>query len=411
MRPIVLALCIIWSGASFAQATRYRLERIVVEGSNISEEIVRGEARLEEEQSFTEEDFRQAVYRIRRLPFVTDATYRIETGLTAGGTTLIVRILDTTPVFYDAGLRATRQSDGETSYDASTLLGGRWLLDNLGVLEGAVQKADGDDGVLVGVAYRAYDIYGTGATASVTIAQRFKATERVYDPQAVITLGYPLTQRQSLTLSASRSKSRVIRDFDRNGDDDTNDKDDADRDDNFNLTDRTRFTFAELRWSYDSIDDPLFATRGVSVSGGPRYFNNEDIVQTFVATPPPKIVGTETKANAIGLAGDAAAYRPLFGRATGFVRLHGDGARTEETEVENANGSAAGGLAFDFHNNVEGALRPFKARLEFGAGYRTVRVQGPGSAEFTDDGPFAEAAFVMRHRWGNVRLTGTYVAE
>lgn len=411
MRAIVLALCITLSGAAVAQGTRYRLERIVVENSNISEEIIRGEARLVEERSYTDEDFRQAVYRIRRLPFVTDATYRIDTGVTAGGTTLIVRILDTTPVFYEAGFRATRQSDGETTADGYGLLGGRWLLDNLGVLEGAVQKADDDDGFLVGLAYRAYDIYGTGATASIVLAQRFKATERVYDPQAVITLGYPLTQRQTLTFSASRSKSRLIRDFDLNGDDDANDDDDADRDDNFDLTDRTRFTFAELRWWYESIDDPLFATRGVSVSGGPRYFNTEDVVESYVPLPTPEIVGTVTKANALGLVFDAEAYRPLFGRTTGFLRLNGDGARTDETEVEIVNGSARAGLAFDFHRNVEGTLRPFKARVELGAGYRNVSVEGPGTAEFKDNAPFAEAAFVMRHRWGNVRLTGTYVVD
>src|SRR4028118_513709 len=119
MKSIVLAVCIVvaalFSGSASAQETRYRLERIVVEGSNVSEVIVRGESRLVEERSYTEEDFRQAVYRIRRLPFVTDATYRIETGLTPGGTTLIVRILDKMPVFYEADLSAIRQSDGSTT--------------------------------------------------------------------------------------------------------------------------------------------------------------------------------------------------------------------------------------------------------------------------------------------------------
>lgn len=410
MKPIVLALCIVWSGATFAQETLYRLERIIVEGSNVAEEIVRGEARLEEERSYTEEDFRQAVYRIRRLPFVTDATYRIEPGVTAGGTALVVRILDTTLIFYDTDLRATRGADGETDRDGSVLLGGRWLLDNLGVLEGAMQKADGDDGFMVGIAYRAYDIYGTGATASITLAQRFKATERTYDPQAVVALGWPLSQRQTLTLTASRSKSRVIRDFDVNNDDDDDDDDDTDRDDNVDLTDRDRFTFAELRWWYETVDDPMVATRGVSLSAGPRYFNTENIVQTYDAVGK-VVVGTETKANALGLVLDASAYRPLFGRTVGFLRLGGDGSRTDKTEIEIISGAARAGLAFDFHRNVAGALRPFKARFEVGGGYRTFSVQGPGTAEFSDDSPFAEAAFVMRHRWGTVRLTGTYAFE
>jgi hypothetical protein len=411
MKSLVLALCILSSGVLVAQETRYRLERIVVEGSNISDEIIRGEARLVEERSYNEEDFRQAVYRIRRLPFVTDATYRIDTGVTPGGTTLIVRILDTTPIFYEANLNVTKPSEGETDTGGYGLLGGRWLLDNLGVLEGAVQKADDDDGFMAGIAYRAYDIYGTGATASIVLAQRFGAEERVYDPQAVITLGWPLSQRQTLTFSASRSKSRVIRDFDRLGDDDDDDDTDTDRDDNFDLVDRSRFTFAELRWSYESIDDPLFATRGASVSGGPQYFNTEESVQTFVPLPTPTIEGPVVKSNAVGLALDAALYRPLAGRSVAFLRLNGSGSKTDETEVEVMNGAAQAGLAFDFHRNVAGALRPFKARFEVGAGYRTFSVEGDSIAEVSQDNPFAEAAFVMRHRWGNIRLTGTFIAD
>ncbi|MEO8379243.1 MAG: hypothetical protein ABI779_06230 [Acidobacteriota bacterium] len=410
MKSIVLAMCIVWAGATFAQETRYRLERIIVEGSNVAEEIIRGEARLDEERTYTEEDFRQAVYRIRRLPFVTDATYRIEPGVSSGGTALIVKILDTAPIFYGADLQATRRSDGETVKDGSLLLGGRWLLDNLGVLEGAVQKSDNDDGFLAGVAYRAYDIYGTGATGSIAIAQRFKATERVYDPQAVLTLGWPLTQRQTVTFTASRSKSRVTRNFDVNGDDDTDPETITDIDDNLDLTNRDRFTFAELRWAYESIDDPLVPTLGVSASAGPRYFNTENIVQTYDGTTK-KIVGTELKANAYGLVLDLAAYRTLFGRTVGFARLNGDASQTDKTEIDTRTGIAQAGLAFDLHRNVAGALRPFKSRFEVGAGYRTYSVEGPGNAEFKDDGAFAQSSFVLRHRWGTIRLTGTYTFE
>jgi hypothetical protein len=216
-----------------------------------------------------------------------------------------------------------------------------------------------------------------------------------------------------VTLSASRSKSRVIRDFDLNNDDDDDDDDDDDRDDNFPLTDRDRFTFAELRWWYESIDDPLFATRGLSLSGGPRYFNTESSRQAYDPTKPlaERIVSTDTKANALGFAVDAAAFRRLFGRTVGFVRVNADGARTDETEVEIVNGAVRGGLAFDFHQHADNALRPFKARLEAGAGYRTASIEGPGSSEFKHDVPFAEAAFVLRSRWGNVRFVGTYETD
>ena len=96
MKSLVLTLCVCLAAVSaFAQApVRYRLERVIVEGApTLDEDTIRAETRLEEEQSYTEEDFRQGVYRVRRLPFVTDAAYRIEPGVTGGGTTLVIRIL------------------------------------------------------------------------------------------------------------------------------------------------------------------------------------------------------------------------------------------------------------------------------------------------------------------------------
>src|SRR5512134_4004897 len=115
MRSIVLSFCVLLVAvSSFAQETRYRLERVVVEGSNIDQDIIRSETRLEEEKSYTEEDFRQGVYRVRRLPFVTDAVYRIEPGVTGGGTTLVIRVLDTTAVYYGLDVEASRVADGDT---------------------------------------------------------------------------------------------------------------------------------------------------------------------------------------------------------------------------------------------------------------------------------------------------------
>ena len=410
MRPFVLVLCLLSSLPALAQETRYRLERIVVEGSNISEDIVRGESRLEEEQSYTEEDFRQAVYRIRRLPFVTDAVYRIDSGLTPGGTTLVIRILDVTPAFYDLQVVSREDVSGERELDGSALLGGRWLLDNLGVVEGAVRDGKDEDGIQVGLAYRAYDIYGTGGYASIALAQRFKAEERTYDPDIVFLLGYPLTRRQSVTLSASRSKSRITRDFDRLGDDDEDDDDDTDRDDNLDLTDRSHFHFAELRWLFESTDDPFFATRGMTLSAGPRWLSSMNSVERFDEDED-EIVSDAVDETAYGFALNADAYRPLVGRTVGFLRLEGVGSRTEESEAEILDGSARAGVAYDFHANAPGVLRAWKARVEANGGYRTIRAESPTTPRFSDSNPFAEAAFSFRHRWGTVRVAGTYLFD
>jgi len=416
MRPFVLVLCLLATAtAAFAQqpqqpAKRHRLERIVVEGANIDDTIVRGEARLREEQMYTEEHFRQAMYRIRRLPFVTDATWRLEPGVTAGGTTLVIVILDVTPLFYDLNGSGTRTPDDETTRDYSALLGGRWMLNNLGVLEGAVRKQDNADGIGVGIAYRAYDIMGTGGFATALIAQQFKTKLRDHDPVFSVTAGYPLTQKQTVTVTAAQSGSSVTTDFDVNGDDDEDDDDDGDRDDNRDLTDSDQFTFAALRWWYESIDDPIFATRGVQVSAGPTWSRGEFTREAY-DTLAKKVVLTELASEAYGLAAEASAYRALFGRTVGFLRLGGTGTQDQESEAETLNGAARAGLAYDFHSHADDVLRPFKARLEIGGGYSTTQVDRPGLPELSDNSTFGEAAFVLRHRWGNIRLSGLYLND
>ena len=412
MRSIALSICVFLAAvSSFAQETRYRLERVVVENSNIDQDIIRAETRLEEEKSYTDADFRQAVYRVRRLPFVTDAVYRIEPGVTGGGSTLVIRILDTTPVYYGINAGGERVSDGDTEFTGSGLLGGRWLLDNLGVIETAVQKTEGEDGWDVGLAYRAYDIYGTGGFASLAIAQRFKTDPRLYDPTPVLNLGYPLTQRQTITLSASRFKTRLPRDFDVLGDDDDNEDDDeTDEDDNVTLTDRDRVQFAELRWWYETHDDPIFTTRGVQLSFGPRWSMVQNVTEAYDSEEE-EVVATEIETTAYGLALDAAGYRPFSSRNSVFLRLGGVASRIDDTEDEFMNGSASVGLTHDFHTPSDSVLHNVRARFEVGAGYRSSIFRPASGEETRDSSAFGEAAFVMRHRLGSIRLSLFYDAD
>ena len=420
MRSLLLSLCLVLASFSaFAQEpTRYRLERVVVEGARIDEDIIRAETRLEEEKSYTEEDFRQGLYRVRRLPFVTDAVYRIEPGVTGGGTTLVIRILAETPVFYGLAAGAAQSSDENSDTDTfgSALLGGRWLMDNLGVLEGAVQKTKDEDGFTAGLAYRAYNIYGTGAYATVAAGERFKAEPFRYDPSAALSIGYPLTQKQTLTASYSRAKVRLPSTVDVEGDDDDTDVDDDEaEDDNVTITQRDRFEFAELRWWYETIDDPIFTTRGVQLSAGPRWSTFEHVAEVYDAgnvDPDEDVLPTETGTSSLGFGLNAAAYKPFTSRNSVFLRLGGDYAMTDErTDATFFNGEARIGLTHDFHTFSDQTLRPFKARFEIGAGYSGSIFTPPAGEEVRDTNPFAEAAFVMRHRWGQVRISAFYDAD
>jgi hypothetical protein len=232
-------------------------------------------------------------------------------------------------------------------------------------------------------------------------------------------LGYPLTQKQSLTLSAARRKFGVMRDFDVNGDDGTDPDGDDDEDDNRTLTNSDAFDSVELRWWYESHDDPNFATRGLSLSFGPTWGHSEFDVETYDTTLKDIVTASE-QFNSLGLVLDAAAYRRLFGRNVGFLRLSGDGNRTDQVEdeeepalpnVDRLSGLASLGLAHDFHSYDPNVLRPFRARLEASVGYNTISVRQEDLPNFRANQKHAEAAFILRHRFGSLRLRATYLFD
>lgn len=380
-----------------AQQTRCRLERVIVEGSRVSDDIVRAESRLVEEREYTEDDFRQALYRIRRLPFVTDAAYRIEPGMNTGSSVLVIRILDEMPVFYDAGafLNASEHADTNTDYAAA--IGGRVLLDDLGVVETRVQTFDVNDGGSITLAYRGYGFGDRGFFVMASLEQRFGAETRTYDPVPALRVGMPLTQQQTLTLSASRSKSRIITSFDVNGDDDPDDDDTFD--DNVDLADRSHFTTAALQWHYESHDDPLFATRGLDISAGPFWTEATFIHEIYDDEEEEVVIGSEDTNGSVGLALNASAWKPIGARNVLSLRFSADGSRTGEER--DWSGFARGAFAHDFHHHADDAIRPWRARIELGAGY--------GRRDNDSERIIADLAFLLRHRWGTLRLTGAYI--
>lgn len=389
MRSLILILSLALTNIAAAQP--YRLERVVVEGSRVPESIVRAETRLIEERSYSDDDFRQAVDRVRRLPFVVDATYRVEPGLTAGTTTLIIRILDEGRVFYDAEAEVSALENADTVHEVQATVGGRLFLDDLGVLEPAVHLFDDDDGGSAGLTYRLYGIAGTSAFAFVSVEQRFGVEGLRFDPLPSVTLGMPLTPRQTLTFFATRAKSRhVLEDEDEDDDEDP-------------PTERFDDRILALRWTYDTTDDPLFATRGTFLTIGPTYRRDRVTLED-----------EETKFRDYTLDAEGVRYWRLPRRNVVGVRFAAQAGRVSALEddevVHTDHGFVEGAVlaAHDFHAHTDNVLRPFRARIEAGLAYRQSMTRREGLADERDDQYFATAGFTLRHRWGTLRLTGVY---
>lgn len=104
MRPAIRSVLItiaVFLAAMEAEAyAEFPITSIVVQGSrSVSEEILLGEAQLLAGRSYTEEDLRAAVRRIRRLPFVVQVDFRLQRGEEVGTYQLVVEIIEAAPLF------------------------------------------------------------------------------------------------------------------------------------------------------------------------------------------------------------------------------------------------------------------------------------------------------------------------
>src|SRR5438270_12828530 len=72
---------------------RFLIEKITVEGPKAAvANIVRVEMLLREGGSYTEDQLRQAIYRVHRLPFVLDASFSLRKGSRRGAFELVVEV-------------------------------------------------------------------------------------------------------------------------------------------------------------------------------------------------------------------------------------------------------------------------------------------------------------------------------
>jgi hypothetical protein len=329
---------------------------------------------------------------------ISAATYRIEPGITGGASTLVIRILDTTPVFYDATLIANGQkSSDHISHGVDAVAGGRYFLDDLGVIEAHVQTFDVTDGASVGLTYRAYGLFATNAFVIASADQRFGTGRRRSDPSRTLHLGWPLSQKQTLVLSAGRSKSRIVTE---------------DEDDDVILADRSDFSSVNLRWLYETHDDPLFATRGITAEAGP-FWSGSVFAHDIFDEDEDEVVAEKRRGRTYGFNAAVTGYRALGARNVLSLSVGANAAESRADEevdlpVRMYEARVRGAVAHDFHSHDDTVLRPFRARLEAGLTYGKSMRHIAGIADQSSDGAGADLSLVMRHRWGTWRLLGSY---
>ncbi|MEM1180250.1 MAG: BamA/TamA family outer membrane protein [Acidobacteriota bacterium] len=287
---VAMAVCVVlgFLGAGPVDAQvldpTFFIESVRVEGlERASAELIIAESLLEPGFEYIESELQQAAFRVQRLPFVLDATFVIERGSERGRYGLVIHVEEIKRWFFgeDGVFTLFTNSiafDNPIADDwtiaSNPLAGIRLFAGRYNVFFASL--SGGSRGAQVGYTrYNLFDrriVFNLGLTAGGCCATQvfalgldptFSSWQNQEDSrQAQASLGVPLSQRTSLSLRLTRTYSEA-----------------GERRNLLGL-DGPRGTLeyldliqdtAELSLLYDSTDDPVFPSRGLTFVAGFDY--------------------------------------------------------------------------------------------------------------------------------------------
>jgi len=238
-RSFAFALLFLIINTPLLAQSRRLVSRIEVRGE-VPAPLVISQSALAEGRAYSDRDLDVAVSRIAKLPFVFDASYTMD------GETLIIDVHAMTRFYAGFDVSGTELPHAKTTTTTGAVGGGmRFFAGSGGVAEVTADRvlADSGGGRFVAIHYSHYGIAGTRFFASAGIGHSIiNDAELAHDPKWHLTVGYPLTIRQTLTASASGEGSTV-----------------------------SSRRNVNVRWSYDTTDDAFFARYGETVNASPSW--------------------------------------------------------------------------------------------------------------------------------------------
>jgi hypothetical protein len=281
--------------APLEDTAHFLIETITVETDReASAHIVKAETLLKEGETYTEDDLRQAIARVHRLPFVLDATFSLRKGSERGTYELVVEAHTARWFFFDRGLQYTSfdrayalegnfLSSSHYAVSQTGLVGGRLFVGRSGVLYTSLGFHQDlvSDGLGIELGYTRYDLFGLGIVADASYSTNHCCTTEVLpfgispnlqvwdwkrDEQATLSLAAPLSRNRSLQFVWTERWG------------------DAGDHRALLFEDSPSFFFPELilggdqrsrqmiaRWIRDTSDDPILPSRGSVLSAGLEY--------------------------------------------------------------------------------------------------------------------------------------------
>lgn len=408
-------LCGLFSGAPVPaqepDPAAFLIETITVEGVSRDSvrEIVAAESRLRPGQTYSEQELREAVYRVRRLPFVLDAEFSLRKGSKRGAYELVIAVEQTRPLFYSLdGQGVVFRDDDEDPFSDSSgfeaqaqgTAGARHFVGSRGLAFASVNLGE-ELGRALEVGYTQYNLFGPGSFASVGLFSRLDDPDPgdSDEMQGALTVGIPIAGSHSLrsTLTLSRSE------YDFSYESGEGQVANSSRYDSRDL---------DVEWIYDTTDDPLFPTTGLKVVGGAGYAVTE---QKSRATGPFPVSFEETFRQA-GVSFAAERHWSLTPRQSLSLGLDSAFQSTDPgKEDKGFTGSDfSSSIAFFGHSwslwGAEKTGRVGDLRLENRLTLYHFHQEATGLS-LTDTAAALGSSIVFRNRWGLIRAGLTFITE
>ena len=260
-RSLTALAVLVLAGTALAQEpARFLIERIEVRNAQrVKPQLILSESLLREGQEYSEAELSAAAGRLSRLPFLLSVDFALEKGSDRGRFVLVIHVTETKPFFFFIDARPTVIDDSRRSLDyeidpgsesKDAALGFRWFVGGRGIVHLGTTGRRSRQGFTSGysawaVGYTQYDLFGTGAFATLNIRRPFDSpAEGLISPQLVV--GVPVTTNQTLTLNYE----------------DTNFRDDDIQFLGLDFHRQDKERVMSLAWTYNTTNQPFVPTRG-----------------------------------------------------------------------------------------------------------------------------------------------------
>ncbi len=377
------------------------MRRCTVETQRLSSEIVVSESLLREGEEYSEDELREAVHRINRLPFVLLAEFSLRKGSERDRYELVVKVFETRRWFFQTDFGwalndpvdrfrfGSDFSDRNRAFgdEFDALVGRRFALGGRSLLFATFGS---DDGTFA-IGFQRYNMWDRNILFSVSLG----GEEEVGN---VSTSEFSLAGRAQLGIPIRGNHAiRVLlgwREFESNS--------------SFFGDFRSEETQAEVAWILNSLDDPVLPREGSLFETGLTWDNVES-QRTFL-DPDGPLESSSSSIQGRGIVAAARRHWPLAERQSVSAGVRGFFSELSDNDELWDVEASVGHQVFLLRR-----LEPEKWReLRFETQISSLRREySPtrrdlGFSDFTQDDWSASVGLIYRNGWGLYRFTLNY---